>query len=207
MDKNETYDIKQMFDLFNRFVNDLPSDCKQEFKDKIEAFNRNLNTIEAIDNHTIANIPWIEFDQLILDIRDELWDIWMKQDKDFMLTHYYGFYKLDHFISIIGIDRYQQKLAELEQYYDKLSADNKNKFKANNVHIQLLQVALVDFIKYTNEVSVNNESEIQEANIQKEEILSTLDSEILNYMVDQIIIYDEEGLVIDEYDDSKRKIN
>lgn len=207
MDKNEAYDIKQMFDLFNEFVNDLPISSKQAFKDKIEAFNRSLNTIEAIDNHTIANIPWIDFDQLMLDLRDDLWDIWMKQDKNFMLAHYYGFYKLDHFISIVGIDRCQQKLAELEQYHDKLSAESKKEFKNNQVHIQLLQVALVDFIKYTNEVSVNKESDLEDANIQKEEILSTLDSEILNYMVDQIFIYDEEGLLIDEYDDTQRKVN
>ena len=124
-----------------------------------------------------------------------------------MLAHYYGFYKLDHFISIVGIDRCQQKLVELEQYHDKLSAESKKEFKNNQVHIQLLQVALVDFIKYTNEVSVNKESDLEDANIQKEEILSTLDSEILNYMVDQIFIYDEEGLLIDEYDDTQRKVN
>ena len=84
MEWTETYDVKQMFDLFNQLINDLPANSKQELQSKIDAFNKDLNTIDAIDNKTIANIPWIDFDELILDIRQQLWDIWTKQDKDYM---------------------------------------------------------------------------------------------------------------------------
>lgn len=207
MDKEQPTDIYQMRDLFNEIAKDIPSNLKNELDAEIKKFDINLNTIEAVINKTSPSIPWIEFDDILRSISNSLWNIWSAQDGEFQKKYFYQLYKLDRLINFFAIDKTETKLEELDQYYDKLSGENKKEMHKLEGKTKLLQTVVVDFLNYASEVTVINENYLNDTNIRKEAILSTLTFQIWNLMADQIGIYDDEGFLVDEFDDSKRKIN
>ena len=181
--------------------------CKNNLAIRLKLFNKDLNNFEAIDNQTIHTISWFNFDNLILDIRQQLWDIFTQLDEEFKQEHYYKFYKLDRFISVLGMDWCDLKLNELDQYYDKLSKENKTKYDEFKEQKELSETIIMGFLGYCSEVEVIDKNKTLDAKIHEEAILSTLSSQILDYTIKQINLYDEEGFLVDEYDDSKKKIN
>lgn len=203
----EINDLQEIADLFKELVNDVPHDLKDKLNDKISDFNKNLNTVEACLNKTIATLPWIEFNDLITVMSDDVWKIWEVVSDDFKKHHFYQLYKLDRIINFIGIDKSEPKLLQLSKYYDKLTEDHKKEVHELEVKTKLLQTVVVDFFNYSNEVAVVNENNLNDANIRKEAILSTLSSQIWLNLSDQIFIYDEEGFLVDEFDDSQKKTN
>lgn len=204
MNSDDLSDIVQIRDLFNQLINDIPSDLKEQFDNKINIFNKNLNTIEAVSNGTIAHLPWIDLNNLLIELSSYLWKIWGAQSNEFKESHFVIFYTLDQIINFIGIDNAKTKLNQLNQYCDKLTPDHQNQLHTIENNTELLQIVLRDFFNYCSEVTVIDKHNLDDANVNKSEIVSTLTSQIWYHLREQIWIYDDENFLIDEFDDFKK---
>ena len=199
--------INKAIEVFNKINASFNDNQKKQYKEYIDLISKNLSTIEAVENKTIANISWGHYINLIADAKEALWNMWEKFDKQFLDANYASLYELDKLLSAILCDKCDLKLAQLNQYYNKLAADVKKNVDDLAKHIKLIKCVLFDFVGFCNEVTVTDPKNLNDANIHKEAILSALTDAIWGCENDEIAIYEEEGFLVDDCDEKKKKPN
>lgn len=199
--------VDKAVEVFNKINNAFSEEQKKQYKKYLDVISKNLATIEAVENKTIANISWSHYTTLVANAKEALWNLWEKLDKTFLDNNYASLYELDKLLSANLCDKCDMKLTELTKYHSKLPADKKKQVDELIKHMKLIKCVLFDFIGFANEVVVADPKNLTDASIHKEAVLSALTDAIWSCEDDAIEIYNKEGFLVDTGDEKKKKPN
>ena len=199
--------IQQMNRLWQTICQSLTKKQINENEYSVNLITKNLATLEAIENQTISKIDWRQYRGLHWDVAKEINSLIYNLGNDYLFNYGANLYNFKKYLFSSLINNYETKLKELGNKFNELSINDQAIVQDIEYEIWIVEQTIDDFIYFSQEVGLINESLLKSANNNHSRILAHL-AEIKSDLLEQeLAIYFSEQFFIYDYGEKKIKPN